>query len=215
MLNFKNSKGWTKFLQLFGILFILSCIITIGQIFFAKDLTVTDVFNNVMTGKYSLIQYVCYGVYVFSKLIVLLLVPMGADIINRLIGFKHTMKSTWKRKGFNLLISIVVWLTIIIIGFEWKTYFEDTFFNAPSLTKPERFIQLLEYVFPAITIAALSNSFTEISIASKIKNRTKLPPEVEDQLIEILRGVTLTPNEEKHLIRNFKIQVNKYSKHKK
>lgn len=215
MLNFKNSKGWTKFLQLFGILFIMSFIITIGQIIYTKDLTVTEVFNNVKSGKYSFVQYVYYGLYALSKMIVVLLVPMGSDIINRFIGFKHTLKSTRKRRGFKLLISIVVWLTIIIIGFLWKTYFEETFFNVPPLTRVEGLLQLLEYVFPAITLAALSSSFTEISLANKIKNRTKLSPEVEEELIEVLRGVTLTPNEEKHLIRNFEKQVNKYSNNKK
>lgn len=211
MLNFKNSEGWTKLNQLYVILLVFLCFTTIGQLFSVKNVTVTELFINVFSGEYSKEQFFNYGTYVIAKISLYILIPIGAEIINRMIIFKDILKGKWKiiQHNFFILVVIVLWLVSVMVAYTWQSNFEVMYLNSSSLTVWQDLFKLYELALPALIFGFMSSTFTDYLNARKIKMGTKLSPEIEKEIIEILGHVTLTPKQERHLIRNFRIQANK------
>ncbi|GEM_PF-5448415 len=214
--KFQRAEGWNKFNTLFRFLIFILLLITIEQLFFEKDVTLWEVLENVILGTYGLGQYIIYGLYIISKMLVIIVPTIGAVLIVRLINYKDTLKVRTYRIASvgGIIATIFIWLVLFFGSYLYKRMIEENYLFFDPLTKWEEIFQLYEYVLPALILTFIDNTFTEIRSAKKIKQRKKLSQDVEKVVVEIFSEGNLTTAEQLHLLRNLKTQTNKHLKNR-
>lgn len=207
----RTAEGWAKLNILFAFLIFLLFITTIGQLFFAKDVTLNEVVKNVLSGTYRLGQYVNYAVYVIVKMFVIISPTIGAALLIRAINYKDTLniKAYKIASTGGIVVLLIAWVVSLFLSYMFKIYVEERYLSADVLTDLEQLFQLYDIVLPALALTFIDNTFTEIRSAEKIKSGKKLDGKLEKELVEIFSDERFTKGTQQHLLNNLKKQADK------